>query len=218
MNHPRFAQMMIRVGILAATFSFFGCSDGMPAMGTGGTSTGGTGASNTGGTDTGGSATGGETGTGGSTSSIPSDTSEAGIDAFLAAETYKDAPWTAEPEVRPDPGGTSPHGSVRVFLNDTALAGIMAGKNDFNVGTDVGSMAVKELYDDQGTLVGKAAMLRTTTGAGLADWLYHCKSTNHGCFTEDEMAPSVHGQGASDCRFCHAGMFISPPALDAAPE
>jgi len=156
---------------------------------------------------------GGTTGSGGASgdSTVPSDTSQAGIEAFLAAGTYKSAPWVFDATPRPSGGSTSPHGNVRVYLNPTAVASIEGGNNDFGdePGNTVDSMAVKELYDTAGTQLGTAVMLRTAASGASADWIYYCSSTTSNCTGSTESGPT-YGPGASDCSICHGGLFYAP--------
>ena len=88
---------------------------------------------------------------------LPASASQADIVAFLAAGEYKKAPWIAETEAaRPQAGATSPHDSVRVWLNPELVASLQGGRDGFrntmtmvtNPPHDRWSMAVKELYDE----------------------------------------------------------------------
>ena len=158
--------------------------------------------------------TGGGSNTGGGSDdgTFPSDTSEAGIKAFLETGSYKSAPWTGDSTVRVDPADTVPgniHGSVKVFYNPTATQSIAAGNNELNSETPntQGSMAVKELYDDSGVLVGIAASLKTGAAKPRDNWTYYCESTNDGC-TGSLVSEPIYGVGVSSCSNCHSGLFF----------
>lgn len=185
-----------------------GCSDPATPGGTGGATGSG------GGTASGGTGSGGEaTGSGGSTAdtTVPSDTTEAGIAAFLAAGSYKSAPWVGDAAVRTPTSSTNVHGDVRVYYNPTAITSIENGQNEISheTGNSLNSMAVKELYDSTGTQIGTAVMLRVAETGADTDWLYSCSSTAGGCASMTDGGP-FHGTGLDDCRFCHGGMFIGP--------
>jgi hypothetical protein len=184
------------------------CSDPGTSDGTGGTSSGGT---SSGGASSGGASTGGGSGD----PTVPTDTSQAGIEAFLAAGSYRNAPWVGDAAPRPMVGSTSPHGDVQVFSNPAAISSRSDGQNDYgdDPGNAVGSMAVKELYSVGGALQGHAVMLRTAvsgpSNTNPNDWLYYCKSSTSTCTGQTESGPT-YGQGAMDCRVCHGGTFLSP--------
>jgi len=170
-----------------------------------------------GGASSGGASSGGATSSGGGSGdgTVPSDTSQAGIEAFLAAGSYKNAPWVGDAAPRAMVGSTSPHGNVQVFSNPAAISSRNDGQNDYGdePGNALGSMAVKELYSVGGELQGKAVMLRTAVNGKSStnpnDWLYYCESSTSSCTGQTEAGP-IYGQGAMDCRVCHGGTFLSP--------
>lgn len=196
-----FSTSLVLTSAFAALLA--GCSDPAAPGGTGG------------GTASGGSTgSGGEVaGSGGSTAdtTVPSDTSEAGIEAFLAAGSYKSAPWIGDGAVRTPTSSTNVHGDVRVYYNPTAVTSRENGQNEVghDTGNSLNSMAVKELYDTTGTQIGTAVMLRVADTGADADWLYYCSSTAGGCASASDGGP-YYGTALNECRFCHGGMFIGP--------
>ncbi len=171
-------------------------------------------------TDDGDGSTGGTTAGAGE---FPTDTSASGIAAFLATESYKQAPWAAQEDApRPSPAelaSISPHGMVRVYLNPTLKASIAAGDGDGNAATSgnplaVGSMVVKELYDSSGQiLVGRAANLKVTEGS---NWTFFCYGPENQCSlgTEERTADNpLYGVGLGSpggCGTCHGDLVMSP--------
>jgi hypothetical protein len=117
------------------------------------------------------------------------DTSEAGITAFVREGKYK--AWLAEPTVHDT---RAPHGSkVRVFFNETVTASLRAS-NDTH---PVGSILVKELFEDDGkTVNGHALEVKVTEGSGKDTWIFY-----------EGFAPSYssnyYGRGHSTCHGCH---------------
>lgn len=183
---------------LAAGALLAGCSDPAMSDGTGGTT-----------------GSGGETssGSGGGTAdtTVPTDTSQAGLEAFLAAGSYKNAPWIGDAAVRTPTASTNVHGDVRVYYNPTAVTSRDNGQNEVGheTGNALNSMAVKELYDNTGTQIGIAAFLRTAENGNDNDWIYYCTSSAGGCASMTDGGP-YYGPGLNECRFCHGGMFIGP--------
>ncbi len=137
--------------------------------------------------------TGGGSATG---SQFPADTAEATIVAFLAAESYKT--WTGDAAPRGSDELVNVHGdSMRVFFNDNAVT------SHGGEGSPL-SMVVKELYDTQGTLVGKATTLIDADG-GLT---FYCSATSGtGCTGEAEAEPLYDD---SSCNACHGKQFYAP--------
>lgn len=136
-------------------------------------------------------------GTGGGTSGqTPADDSEASIAAFLAAGTYKT--WTADPAPRPDTSFGTHSDLLRVYFNDSAAAASGAE-------APPGSMAVKELYSDATTLVGKAVSLRNADGS----WTFYCDATDvTACgASSDAVSPAYND---SNCVFCHGNTMLAP--------
>jgi hypothetical protein len=132
----------------------------------------------------------------------PTDTTQAGIEAYLMMELYKGAGW--RPEATPSDGMSPPHLAVKRYFNETIIASKAAGNRPPSMGQHTaGSMSVKEILDGT-TVIGKAAMLRTATGN-----IYYCKSSvGTRCATADVAndvayyAPAVgpcacHGSGTN---------------------
>ena len=85
---------------------------------------------------------------GGESGNRPTDASADAMGEFLADEGHRGEGWTAETDQpRAAADVVSPHGRVRVFLNDELAASQAAG-NVGNTPHDPWSMAVKEFYDD----------------------------------------------------------------------
>lgn len=174
---------------------------GDPGDGDGDTATGGA-TSSGGGTATGGvTGTGGDAGTGGGSSEgqFPSDNTLAGVEAFLATQSYKT--WTAEPAPHA-PRSYEIHGDLmQVYFNDVAVA---THSNADNL-----AMTVKELYDAGGVQVGIAA-------AWKADnvWNYYCTQddpSSTACAADEGSTFPVYGQGFDvGCGFCHGAAFLTP--------
>ncbi len=117
------------------------------------------------------------------------DTSEAGITAFVREGRYKE--WLAEPSVHDT---RAPHGDkVRVFFN----AIVVPSLRDGNATHPVGSMLVKELYEDDGkTLRGHALDVKITEGAGKDTWIFY---EGFG----PDYSSNYYGRGHSTCHGCH---------------
>lgn len=151
---------------------------------------------------------------------FPQETSADGIRAFLSAELYRSPGWIAQsPGPRDSLNAVSPHGRVQVRVNRTLFDSIEAG-NGASVDTpphDPKSMAVKELYDDSDTLVGRAALLRPDDETTV----YFCygpagRCVNaHGERTMDD--PLYSDDATSACAFCHGGLIFSVKQGDISP-
>jgi hypothetical protein len=117
------------------------------------------------------------------------DTSSKGIQTFVTDRGH--ANWTAEPAVHESAG---PHGKVRVFFNDS-LKGALAS----NAATHpVGSAAVKELYESDGTtLDGYAVMVKIAEGSAKESWIWWEGFT-------PELEGSAYGRGIGGCDGCHS--------------
>ncbi|HVG62541.1 MAG TPA: hypothetical protein VNA24_28515 [Hyalangium sp.] len=117
------------------------------------------------------------------------DTSEAGITAFVREGRYKE--WLAEPSVHDT---RAPHGSkVRVFFNELVTESLRAG----NATHPVGSILVKELYEDNGrTLRGYALDVKISEGSGKDTWIFY---EGFG----PDYSNNYYGRGHSTCHGCH---------------
>jgi hypothetical protein len=166
---------------------------GGSAAGTGGAAAG-TGGSAAG---TGGAAAGTGGSAGGGASDSPSDTTQAGIEAFIAAASFKSAPWLSGTAGPVD--STSVHSRNQIWYNQTMRQSFADGNTTMHT---AGSMAIKEILMDS-TPVGHAAMLRTATG-----WIYYCVSSEAGRCTSSSMPNTAsYGTTAGSCN-CHGGGTI----------
>lgn len=134
----------------------------------------------------------------------PSDDSAATIAAYLADGSYKTGGWVSETAAaREASSPVSPHGNVRVWLNDAAVA-----SQDADVYAQ-DSIAVKEMYEGD-SVVGHAMMWKTGTDDSTSSWLFYCAGPSGRCATgSEEATPNapIYGLGnsaeASECGFCH---------------
>jgi hypothetical protein len=177
---------------------------------TGGTAGAGAGTSGAGGAGTGGSAGSGTSGSGGSGGSgvvdYPTDSSQAGIEAFLAMETYKAAGMGWRPETMASAGTANPHLANKRYFNETIIASKAAGNKPPSMGQHVaGSMSVKELLDGT-TVIGKAATLRT----GSMNIFYCVASVDGRCGTGSTANVAFYGSTPGGSCSCHgSGTNIS---------
>jgi hypothetical protein len=160
------------------------------------------------------------------TDGLPADDSASAIGEFLATDGYLGSRWLAETaSERERASSVSPHGRVRVHLNDVLRDSQRAG----NGGLDgpphtVGSMAVKELYDERGVVVGRAAILFSGQMTSGDTAVYYCVGPAGRCingepeFTSDEPAYGVGLETA--CGACHGGLVFTevPTSGDAASD
>ncbi|MFZ5895968.1 MAG: hypothetical protein ACOY0T_33235 [Myxococcota bacterium] len=198
------------------------------AASNGGSANGGSanGGSASGGAAAGGSASGGAanggSGTGGSgTAAAPASSSQADITAFLDKGGYKDPSWVVDvASPRPGDSGTQHGDGIRVWENATLVASIKGGRDGWmnRPAPDVGSMAVKEMYDSNGQLVGLAAALRSSATTGFGGWTYYCYAPGARCSSTGEYtksAPLYSGGGVAPgmtCAICHnSTIFTVPP-------
>lgn len=151
----------------------------------------------------------------------PAELTAAGISAFLQAGEHTKGSWISEtPAPRDRSSSVSPHGNVRVWMNDLMVASLRAGKST-NIGTppaDQFSMAVKELYDDEKkTLLGRAVMLKADDGALGNAWIYYCYGPGGNCFNgsaERTIDNAYFGRGfALNCGSCHGGLIFTKPPM-----
>lgn len=175
---------------------------GSAGSGTGGTATGGTAGSATGGA--GGAGTGGAAGSGTSGSAgsgandHPTDSSQAGIEAFLAMETYKTTGMGWRPEATASTGA-SLHLAVKRYFNQTIIASKAAGNRPPGMGQHTsGSMSVKEILEGT-TVIGKAATLRTDTMN-----IFYCVASVDGrCGTGTTANTPYYGTTSGGACACH---------------
>ncbi len=111
------------------------------------------------------------------------------LTTWLEAESYSG--WPAESAVHASTG-SSPHGPVRIFINDALDASLSA----MNTEHPMGVAAVKELYDaDMVTRIGWSVEVKTQAdSADGAGWYWY--NNVNDMITE--------GQGLGDCTGCHS--------------
>jgi hypothetical protein len=184
-----------------------GGTDATGGSGGSGAPTGGTGGSGAPTGGSGGSATGGSGG--GGSNDHPTDSSQAGLEAWLDMNTYKTTGMGFRPESTPSTG-MSVHGAVLRYFNETIITSKAAG-NSGNMHTS-GSMAVKDIVTGT-TVIGKAAMLRTDTG-----WIYYCKASEAGrCFTGSVANTATYATTGGGSCACHGSGTINSSAAIPAP-
>ena len=140
----------------------------------------------------------------------PADSSQAAIEAYLLAETYKQAPWVPQSAApREAESVVSIHGKVMVWQNDTQVASAIAAMGSTSATAMTGSMAVKDFYDNADMLIGQAVMLKVAGDA--LKWVFYCKTTNaaDAARCNDEAANPFYGDENSSCNQCHFGQVYS---------
>ncbi|MEM9492611.1 MAG: cytochrome P460 family protein, partial [Myxococcota bacterium] len=143
--------------------------------------------------DTDASTGGDDASTGGGGDAVPTNAAE--LLPFLEADEYRDFP--AESAVHAQTNG-SPHGMVRVFINQALDDSLSAG----NEAHPVGAASVKELYDGDGaTLIGWAVMVKTAEdSAGGQGWYWY--EILNGQVIADDLGDTTcigcHNAGGSD--------------------
>jgi len=181
-----------------------GTGTGGSASGSGGTAGSTAGSGGSAGSASGGGGAGG--GAAGGASDAPSDVTQAGIEAFLAAKDYRDAAWASDqPAPHDQVEQSSPHGRVQVWFNGTLRTAVAASQTP----RPSGSMIVKELYDAGTNVVGHAVMVRSM--ATTNQWIYYCVANEDSRCASGSMAntPS-YSLGTGVCS-CHgAGTVITP--------
>jgi hypothetical protein len=128
-----------------------------------------------------------ETGDTGAAGDVPSNADE--LTPFLEGNGYSG--FSAESAVHAGTG-TSPHGMVRVYINDTLEQSLAAG----NSSHPVGSAAIKELYDADGVTVdGWAVSVKTAQDSGDGMGWYWYRIIN------DDLTSDSNGD--AQCTGCH---------------
>lgn len=117
--------------------------------------------------------------------------------AYLQSGAYQSFE-ARETESHPSRGPHSKFGlPVRVFLDPTLDASLRDGQDVH----PVGATAIKEMYDDEGTLEGWAVMVKHGADSdGGAGWFWY-ETTD----TEDWTNTVAAGSGVPLCFGCHAG-------------
>jgi hypothetical protein len=211
-------------GAMGGTAGTTGGTGGTGGVATGGTS--GTGGVATGGTSGTGGATGGAAGSaagssgaagssagssgaaGGGATDSPSDTSQAGLEAFFTAMSHRGADWRVNSET--PVGAAAPHRLNQIWYNKTLRQSVADGKGGTGMPHTSGAMVVKELYTGA-DMVGYGAMLRTATA-----WIYYCKSSEAGrCNTTSMPNQASYAMAPTSCS-CHgAGTIITEETIPA---
>ena len=118
-----------------------------------------------------------------------------------------DPTWTSVHDAPFTPTPTAFHGTVRVYLNQTVMDFRAANPDPLVAPAVPGAMAVKELYDDGGNLVGHAVIYYE------ADMpVYYCYGPAGRCYgtsADTTMDAPDWGVGdataVSQCSICHGG-------------
>lgn len=189
-------------GTAGAGMSGSGGTAGSGAGGTGGS--GMSGAGGTGGSGTSGSG-------GGGVVDHPTDTTQAGIEAYLAMESYKIAGNGWRPESMPGDPASLPHLATMRYFNNTIIASKAAGGRPPGMQHTPGSMSIKEILEGT-TVIGKATTLRTDAN----QWIFYCKSSvGARCGTGVADNTAYYATAAGPCA-CHgSGTNISHDAIPA---
>lgn len=150
-----------------------------------------------------------EDGTGGASAEdreFPSETSQLGVEAFLDRGAYREAPWISDAAPRPRSDATSPHGRVRVYFNSIAADSMRAGNDGIESPPARRSMIVKELYDADDALLGRAVSMKVEEGKSLSSWLYYCDGPGDACVGDAATPTPLYTEGrVSACHTCHGG-------------
>ncbi len=205
---PRLLASLCLIGTsaLTACASDDGTTDDAAS---GGSTASGGGTGSGGDTATGGMSAGDGGGTAADPNELPAEITLAGVEAFLAAGTYQNAPWVGDAAARPPGASGNAHGeSMRVFFNTAAAA--TKTRNDSSLPAETGSMIVKELYE-AGAVVGHAVSIKAREGMGWSTWTYYCNAPEGStlCSGEVETYPIFDEGPAEGCGFCHAEVPIA---------
>jgi hypothetical protein len=147
-------------------------------------------------------------GAGGGATDSPSDTSQAGLEAFFMAMSHRGADWRANAEM--PVGDAEPHTLNRIWYNRTLRQSSADGKGATGMPHSTGAMVVKEIYTGTG-VIGHAAMLRTATA-----WIYYCKASEAGrCSSSSMPNQASYAMSAGSCA-CHgAGTIVTGDMIPA---
>ncbi len=129
---------------------------------------------------------------GNGTADLPATGATAEVRAWLAKGDYKTGTWKCEPAPHAA-RSPSPHGMNRICSNATLSA---HGEGEF----PVGSAAVKELFGDDGKIIGHAIYRKVAPGGGAS--FYWWEDMNG---TEAANGMGDTGTAKSICVGCHAG-------------
>jgi hypothetical protein len=160
------------------------------------------------GSGTAGSGTAGSGTGGGGASDSPTDTSQAGLEAFLTAMSHRGADWRANSET--PVGEALPHTLNRIWYNRTLRQSAADGKGGSGMPHSTGAMVVKEIYTDA-NVIGYAVMLRTATA-----WIYYCEADEAGrCSSTSMPNQASYAMSAGSCA-CHgAGTIVTGDTIPA---
>ena len=132
------------------------------------------------------------------------DTSEKGIEDFLALNTFQDWDLHQDKPIETN----APHGEfTQTFINETAEKALRAGDQTM----PVGSILVKIMYQqDAKTEFGRALMVKTASNKGNSNWTWY-----EG-FASPSRSP-FYGPGLSLCTGCHSNVgndFVSRTLIE----
>ena len=208
------SRALAATGFLVLALSGCGGDDG-DTSGTGGSGSGGTSSGSAGSSSGGSSAGTGGTGSTALPNTVPQEMTAAAFTTFMDGAAYTMNGWVSETAApRAAANTVSPHVRVRVWFNPTLVESVNAGNGvDLQAPAHtVGSMSVKELYDDADALVGHAVSLKVEDGKGGTSWQYYCKGPNGRCYsgsTGFDTTP-MFAKGDLQCGGCHGGMVFTP--------
>jgi hypothetical protein len=153
-------------------------------------------------------AAGSSAGSGGGASDSPSDTSQAGLEAFFTAMSHRGTDWRANGAMAVE--GAMPHVLNQIWYNKTLRQSAADGKGSTAMPHTTGAMVVKELYTGA-NVVGYGAMLRTATA-----WIYYCKASEPGrCSSASMPNQATYATSAGSCA-CHgAGTIVTGDMIPA---
>lgn len=115
--------------------------------------------------------------------------SAGGVRTFLESREYR--AWAAEPAVHAA-AMNSPHDEVRVFFNRLSVDALRAG----SASLPIGSMIVKELYEEDRTTLGGFSVMIKTADSSWTWWE---------AFDPDPESPAYFGVDHRTCKPCHSG-------------
>lgn len=225
-SRPQASRSLLSLGRLTVAFcalttlllSGLACSESGGSEGSGGApASGGDSASGGAPASGGDSASGGDGSGGAPVSQLPSATTLDAVAAFIAEGSYKtwtrdETPRDVEDHIVGSPhAGSPPTHQLQTYVNAQAVDSIIKNKDltSLNKNHDVGSMAVKEVYDASGTRLAVMAMIKVTdTRRGFA---YYCDGDGALC-GGDVTVPffSPDETGATTCSSCHGGSIYFP--------
>ena len=219
------------IGALTMSPLSLACSSSDPSGSSGGKSSGGGpdsgGTTGTGGdTASGGAASGGAASGGTAPTELPSAITLEAVASFLEAGHYKSwfgdaAPRPAEDQIIGSPHAGSPvtH-RLQTYVNAQAFVSLEKNRDVDTLKRDheLGSMAVKEVYDDAGTRLALLAMIKVAPPDpaqpdSRRQFAYYCEGeaslcTAAGTTQVPVFFPNV--QGAEACASCHGGNIYFP--------